>query len=403
MNAKANRQIAIIFLLLTAMGLSACGILEVSSEATLPQNEPMATDTTIIQPSPTPALEESPTTTATVPIVTVPTVAAPTVTAPTTTPVNLEEEAAPEAPAGSSAAVHYRNEETGISFSYPSHWTMEEATNAFVFHNGSIRLQIAYRRSGEEVALWTRTGIPAGDFVVLDGLISFLGQTLAKSGLVYEDRLKMVFYGGNPVSFVEAEAMEFTITLDDRGTDYLALDIPGDVLAEAEAILASFTVDSNLTDPSGELLTYASPEWGFALQYPPSWSVTKVNDEAQAAPSSRSVHLSRGTITLVIGFRQIDEAPPEIGTSVPAGDLETRGSVQMIGRDVPRQVLVFEGKDKAVFYGQPGTFTNVGSLEFAARLDDADQVDYRNIDLSKGVQDEADLILSSLEIFGRDG
>ena len=67
------------------------------------------------------------------------------------------------------------------------------------------------------------------------------------------------------------------------------------------------------------------------------------------------------------------------------------------------QVLVFEGKDKVVFYGQPGVFINAGSLEFAARLDDFAQVDYRNIELSQGVQDEADLILSSLEVSCRDG
>lgn len=398
MNAKVNRQITIFFLLLMVVGLSACGILEVSSEPAESQNEPMVTDTKVIRPSPTAAFEQMPAAMPAVPTVTIATVGVPTAA-----PVNLGEEAVPEAPTGSPAAGHYRNEATGISFSYPVNWTMEEETNVFILRDGSISLRIAYRRAGEQVALWTRTGIPAGDFVVLDGLVSFLGQTLAKSGLVYEDRLKKVFYGGEPVSIVEAEALEFTITLDDRGSDYLVLDIPNDVVAEAEAILASFAVDSNLRDPSGELLTYTNPEWGFALQYPPSWSVTKVNDEASAAPSSRSVWLAKGTVTLVIGFRQIDEAPPDIGTSVPAGDLETRGSVQMLGRDVPRQVLVFEGKDKVVFYGHPGVFINAGRLEFATRLDDFAQVDYRIIELSQGLQDEAELILSSLEVFGREG
>jgi hypothetical protein len=280
---------------------------------------------------------------------------------------------------------------------------MEKGDNAFVFSNDSIRLQIVYRRSGEQVALWTRTGLPAGDFVVMDGQVSFLGQTLTNSGLVYLDRLKMVFYGGVPVTTVQAEAMEFTITLEDRGADYLDLDIPSEILAEAEAILTSFAADNNLTEPSEELLTYTNLKWGFALQYPQSWSVTKVYDEDQAAPSSRSVWLTKGTFVLVIRFRQIDEGPPEIGTSVPAGDLETRGSVQLLGRDVPRQVMVFENKDKVVFYGQPGAFINAGDLEFAARLDDLIQGNYRDMELSQELQDEADLILGSLEVFGWNG
>jgi hypothetical protein len=369
MHTNVNKPMTIACLLLMVLVLSACEILETSPEPAGLQSESGATATTITPPSPTPVIETATATTTLIP----PTAAAP---------------------------IYYRHEQTGISFSHPAHWTLEATANSFVLRNGTIWLRIAYRRAGEQVALWTRTGLPAGDFVVLNDPVSFLGQTLARSGLVYEERLKMVFYGGEPASIVAAEAMEFTIMLEDRGTDYLVLDIPGELLAEAEAILASFAMDSNRTDPTTELLTYTNPEVGFTFQYPPSWSVTKVSDEAFAAPSSRSVHLSRGTVTLVIGYRHKDEAPPSIGTSVPAGDLETRGSIHMLGRDIPRQVLVFEGKDKVVFYGQPGVFINAGDLEFAARMDDFVQVDYRTIELSPVVQGEADLILSSLEVFG---
>jgi hypothetical protein len=62
---------------------------------------------------------------------------------------------------------------------------------------------------------------------------------------------------------------------------------------------------------------------------------------------------------------------------------------------------VFEGKDKAVFYGGPG-FLGSGGKVFAIRLEDFAQVDYRDIELSQEVQDEADQILSSLEVFCRD-
>jgi hypothetical protein len=249
MNVRTNRQITIIFLLLAVMALGACGTLEISSESPGSQNEPVALDTTVDQSSLAPVLDQPPATTTIVPAATISTAES----------VNSDEETGPESPAWLSPPVYYQDEETRISFTYPPGWTMEETANAFVFHNGPISLQIAYRYAGEEFALWTRTGIPAGDIMALDGLVPFLGQMLAKSGLVYEDRLKMVFYGGEPVSIVEAQGLEFAITLDDRETDYLILDISEDTLAEAEAILASVAVDCSPSGQSGELLTYTNP------------------------------------------------------------------------------------------------------------------------------------------------
>jgi hypothetical protein len=66
--------------------------------------------------------------------------------------------------------------------------------------------------------------------------------------------------------------------------------------------------------------------------------------------------------------------------------------------------LVFEGKDKAVFYGwEPGSSIGAGWKVFAPRLLDFARVDYSAIELSQELQDEADLILGSLEVSCRDG
>jgi hypothetical protein len=56
----------------------------------------------------------------------------------------------------------------------------------------------------------------------------------------------MVFYGGQPVSTVESKGMEFVILLEARTGDYLSVDIPDDILEDAEAILASFNISSTL-------------------------------------------------------------------------------------------------------------------------------------------------------------
>jgi hypothetical protein len=398
MSDNVNNQTSFAFLLIVVLVLSACGLLPIEVEPVPTQVEPAASATQIVQPPPT-QIEPAATNTQNIPSTPAQAIEATDIAAtePTNTVVVVETTAEPP------AQIDYSNEGTGISFSYPSHWTMEEAENAYVFRNGPIMLRIVYRSVGEQVSLWTATGIPAGDLVVLDGPVSFLGQALSKNGLVYENKLKMVFYGGRPVCIVKSDMMDFSITLEDRESDYLALNLTDEVLVEAESILASFEVSSTGNGPSSELSTYTNSEYGFSLQYPPTWTAVEVNDEAFMAPGSRSVQLSQGTVTLVIGYRRTGEDTIIMGGGAPAGDFESRGTVFMIDNPVARQVLAFEGKDKAVFYGEPGSLIGAGGLVFAPRLDDFAQVDYRNIELSQGVQNEADLILSSLEVFCRDG
>lgn len=134
--------------------------------------------------------------------------------------------------------------------------------------------------------------------------------------------------------------------------------------------------------------------------YPLTWTVAEVNDEAFVGPGSRSVQLSQGTVTLVIGYRRYGEETMIMGSGAPAGEFEIRGSIHLLDQDVDRNVLVFDGKDKAVFYGQPGTVIAAGGLEFAPRLDNFAQVDYQEIELPQRVQDEADMILKSLAFIG---
>ena len=176
-----------------------------------------------------------------------PTDPVPTEVDPSAAADDLDEFDSPKATAKATPAfIDYNNVESGISFRYPTKWTVDEEVNAFVFRNGTIELLVQYRNEGGLEEIWGRTGIPAGDFTVLDGPSPFLGQTLNIVGLVYEDRLKMVFYGGQPVSTVESEGMEFVILLEARTGDYLSVDIPDDILEDAEAILASFKISSTL-------------------------------------------------------------------------------------------------------------------------------------------------------------
>lgn len=185
------------------------------------------------------------------------------------------------------------------------------------------------------------------------------------------------------------QQVELTLTLVNEEVD-MAMEAP----AASDTTVVSGTV----ADSSAEILSYTNDEYGFTLSYPPGWAVAEVNDADFVGPGSRSVQLSQGEVTLVIGYRQAGEEVALGGSGAPAGDFVVRGSVDMLGQEVDRHVLVYEGEDKAVMYGQPGTPIAAGGLEFAPRMDDFAQMDYEEIELSQSAQEDADFILSSLAI-----
>ena len=376
--------------------LSACCNLPIGVEPAASNMEPIVSTAEIIHPTPTSTELETTAAHFAPPAPMQTSEPAATAAATATAAEDIKEETATGTVGD--GIIEYNDEQKGISFSYPANWTMDEEPNSYEYRIGNIRLIIAYRKIGEMAAIWKRTGIPAGDIVELDESVPFLGQLLSKNALIYEEALKMVFYGARPVIPVNSEGREFILILEDYESDYLTVDIPIDIQAEAEAIVSSFAAAPLQGDPSSEILTYTNSEYGFSFQYPATWSVAEVNGEAFIAFRSRSVQLIRGTTKLVIGFRRAGEDFPIAGSGVPAGEFETRETVGVIDQEVPRVALVFEGKDKAVFYGEPGSHFSAGGLEFAPRLGIFSRAGYYDIELSDSEQSDADQIVSSLVI-----
>ena len=99
---------------------------------------------------------------------------------------------------------------------------------------------------------------------------------------------------------------------------------------------------------------YANTEYDFAFRYPPDWFIELLTDrpaEVEGQQPARAVRLTRGTTEILVAFKRPNEdvviGPGNLG----AGTVEERGRIELLGREVPRQVLVHEGKDKAVFLG----------------------------------------------------
>jgi len=122
------------------------------------------------------------------------------------------------------------------------------------------------------------------------------------------------------------------------------------------------------------------------------WRVNAL--EIQEGPNV--VTLSQQTLTLVIGYRRVAEDVRLRPGGLPAGDFETRGAVIFLGQELRRDVLVYDGKDKAVHYnGTAGM--QIGNLEFSISLHEF-TADYQAIAIPEASQAVVDQIVESFEL-----
>ena len=146
-----------------------------------------------------------------------------------------------------------------------------------------------------------------------------------------------------------------------------------------------------ISQPRDGFYTYTDPHYGFEIQYPTTW-------ELDLRPTaSNHIYLSKDTFTLVVGYRWAAEQVFIRRTGVPAGDLETRGSITFLGEEVSRDVLVYEGKVKVVLYDYAGEIP-VSDLVFFLSLDDFSTGDYDQVEIPESIQDEVDRILESFDL-----
>lgn len=159
--------------------------------------------------------------------------------------VGIEPTPAPE-------LLEYVNQDYGFKCNYPATWGLTQGTNYLKINRDTLTLNIAYKWADEQFDLSLgRTGLPAGD-MIYGGKITFLGQVVPIEILEYERKDKAVFYQvDNPIQAGEYP-MGFAIWLDDSGQDYLDLDIPKEIQAEANTILESFSAIAPLKPPADQ-------------------------------------------------------------------------------------------------------------------------------------------------------
>jgi hypothetical protein len=163
------------------------------------------------------------------------------------------------------------------------------------------------------------------------------------------------------------------------------------------AACGSFEVGVELTptpEPTGvpEPLSYTNSEYGFVFQYPAEWTLTEIPNQ---------VSLAKGDLKLTINVLRSGAVfdPALVGSGMPAGDMIYRGKVAFLDQVIPVNVLEYEKKDKAVYYGE-GPIES-GGLLFLIRLEDTSRVPYEQVEIPVAAQEEAIRILESVQLTGQ--
>jgi len=117
----------------------------------------------------------------------------------------------------------------------PGGWSASETyPNVLKLTNGEYYLTICYEKLSESNVC--RTGVPAGDWAN-GGFFAILGNNFRKDLVVYQNKIKVASYGVGPI---ELDGLRLQIWLDSSNTPYDAIDIPTEILDQADQILASF-------------------------------------------------------------------------------------------------------------------------------------------------------------------
>lgn len=132
---------------------------------------------------------------------------------------------------------------------------------------------------------------------------------------------------------------------------------------------------------------YTNDEYGFSLDPSRDYAVEGWDNH---------VLFKKAGYFLMVGYKWADEEVAPFRTGMPAGEFESAGTVTVLGREIPRQVLIYEGKVKNVTYSP----FQVGDLQIFAWLDaeTPEGTDYGEVDIPLEVQDEADGILATFAL-----
>ena len=132
---------------------------------------------------------------------------------------------------------------------------------------------------------------------------------------------------------------------------------------------------------------YINEQYGFSLDPSPDYAIEGRDHQ---------VLVRKPGYFLSVTYKWADEDVEPFRTGTPAGEFQDAGTVTVLGTELPKQNLVFEGKVKTVSY----RLFRAGDLLVSIWLDaePAEGSDYAELDIPVEVQHEADQIVATFSL-----
>jgi hypothetical protein len=138
--------------------------------------------------------------------------------------------------------------------------------------------------------------------------------------------------------------------------------------------------------PAPDLVRYQDESYKLALAYPSDWSLS---ESSLGSSGAKALKFTQGNWVLLVQYKFKWDGTA-LGGGLPAGDVTEQGFVELLDRAIPRKVLVYQGKDKVVFYGD-----RFDDLEIFLRLDQ-NIGDYNAVDIPESIMAVMDGIAASM-------
>ncbi|MBC8253851.1 MAG: SUMF1/EgtB/PvdO family nonheme iron enzyme [Ardenticatenia bacterium] len=161
---------------------------------------------------------------------------------------------------------------------------------------------------------------------------------------------------------------------------------PDDVAIGFRCVVPAAVYTVVESDPYDGWYRYTNLDYGFSFHYPPDWTL---EDRLHLLILRHEVV---NTLRFTVEYRRVTGDLWVFRTGMPAGDFVSRGSVRFLGRELSRDVLVYEGRDILVSYSY-GNAMPWGDVAFFFVLED-----YRSVDLPKDMQSQIDQVVTSFEL-----
>ncbi len=144
-----------------------------------------------------------------------------------------------------------------------------------------------------------------------------------------------------------------------------------------------------------EWARYVNEAYGLTFSYPGDWTIEFLSGTAEGEAAPHAVGLTLDTLRVRVEFRRLEEESSVGPGSLPDGQIEERDVLTLLGRPVPKYVVVFEGKDKAAFVGE-----RFAEIEIYIEMGDDRGEAYAAAELSAADHDVFDRIVGSVERIG---